>query len=292
MSFGYAVGDVIAVLGLFERIAIELRNYKDSPTHFQQLRVELDLVHSTLKHVLLLEPECPEDRQTIERIRAIVIHCSQHANAIADHASNILTIASRTQSTVDALTVDVAIQGDAHSKQAKALNQNLAAIETNMLDLTRKTGKASAMVRRQAAFVSRHAKTLFRFMQDMKELFTMLAQCSKEMLESIARNTRMLLNISGQLKHIVRAIEAIPLHLTLDIVRLDDAHGESWALPLQARGTWQSFHNLLQLVVYANGRHGVNHIMRNQFAITSAKTGLPIGRSAWTQVVRLGLHIE
>jgi hypothetical protein len=49
----------------------------------------------------------------------------------------------------------------------------------------------------------------------------------------------MLLDITGQLKHIIRAIEAIPLHLTLDIVRLDDAHGESWALPLQACTTWE-----------------------------------------------------
>jgi hypothetical protein len=40
------------------------------------------------------------------------------------------------------------------------------------------------------------------------------------------------------LKRIMRAIEAIPLHLTLDIVRLDDAHGESWPLPLQACRTW------------------------------------------------------
>lgn len=48
----------------------------------------------------------------------------------------------------------------------------------------------------------------------------------------------MLLDITGQLKRIMRAIEAIPLHLTLDIVRLDDAHGESWALPLQACRTW------------------------------------------------------
>ncbi|KAI1073290.1 hypothetical protein LB507_010811 [Fusarium sp. FIESC RH6] len=76
MSFGYAVGDVIAVLGLFERIAIELRNYKDAPMHFQQLRAELDLVHSTLKHVLSLEPDCKEEHQTLEQIRAIVLHCS------------------------------------------------------------------------------------------------------------------------------------------------------------------------------------------------------------------------
>ncbi|KAK6721381.1 hypothetical protein SNK04_000279 [Fusarium graminearum] len=84
MSFGYAVGDVIAVLGLFERIAIELRNYKDAPVHFQQLRAELDLVHSTLKHVLSLESDCKEELQTLEQIRAIVIHCSQPLQAMVN----------------------------------------------------------------------------------------------------------------------------------------------------------------------------------------------------------------
>lgn len=49
----------------------------------------------------------------------------------------------------------------------------------------------------------------------------------------------MLLDIRGQVKRMIRAIEAIPLHLTLDIVRLDDVHGESWALPLQACRTWE-----------------------------------------------------
>ena len=36
------------------------------------------------------------------------------------------------------------------------------------------------------------------------------------------------------MKRMVKAVEAIPLHLTLAIVRLDDALGESWALPYQA----------------------------------------------------------
>jgi hypothetical protein len=42
----------------------------------------------------------------------------------------------------------------------------------------------------------------------------------------------------GNIKRILRAIEAIPLHLNLDIVRFDDALGESWALPFQACSQW------------------------------------------------------
>jgi len=45
---------------------------------------------------------------------------------------------------------------------------------------------------------------------------------------------QMLLGIHTVLKRLLRAVEAIPLHLTLGIVRLDDAIGESWALPYQA----------------------------------------------------------
>ena len=43
------------------------------------------------------------------------------------------------------------------------------------------------------------------------------------------------------MKRLVRAVEAIPLHLTLPIVRLDDALGESWALPHQACQTFGVF---------------------------------------------------
>ncbi|KLO83773.1 uncharacterized protein LW93_557 [Fusarium fujikuroi] len=84
MSFGYGVGDVIAVLGLFERIAIELRNYKDAPLQFQQLRAELDLLRGTLKRVLYLKPEGDAERETLEQIRAIAIYCVQPLQSMAD----------------------------------------------------------------------------------------------------------------------------------------------------------------------------------------------------------------
>ncbi|KAH7232355.1 uncharacterized protein BKA55DRAFT_598324 [Fusarium redolens] len=334
MSFGYAVGDVVAVLGLFERIAIELRNYKDAPAHFQ-LRAELNLVRNTLKHVLNLDPECVEELQTLEKIRAIVVHCSQplqamadkmrskdsslghfkttrslsaigirlhwsmiaksdvdslrqtvmsqmsainillsvqqllHANVIARHASNILSITSRTQSAVDTLAADAKVSAEIHSKQSKSIDKHLTGIETSMLHLTRQAEKASATARRHTAFLTRYAKALFRLMQDVKELFIL----------------RMLLDISGQLKRIIRAIEAIPLYPTLDIVRLGDALGESWALPLQACRTWE-------FVVYANERPGVNNIVRNLFALTHAKTGMQVNENNWAGLIKAGFHVE
>ncbi|KAI3577714.1 hypothetical protein IWW34DRAFT_820453 [Fusarium oxysporum f. sp. albedinis] len=380
MSFGYAVGDVIAILGLFERIAIELRNYKDAPMHFQRLCAELDLVRSTLKHVLILEPESPAERQTLEKVRAIIMHCRQplqsmaekmrakesslghfkttrslssigtrlhwsmiaqgdveelrktimsqmaainillsvqqmnriehialqsrnigtsqslmvekHANAIAGHASNILTITSRTQSAIDALAVDAGTNAEVQSKQANMINKNLNAIEKTMLGLTQGTENTTAMVRRQAAFLSRHVKILFRLMKNLKELFKLLTRCSKEMLQAISRNTYMLLDITAQLKHIIRAIEAIPLHLTLDIVRLDDAHGESWALPLQACTTWESFNDMLQFVVYANNRPGADYITHNLFDVSNAKTGKHVDQNTWEMSVKPGFHVE
>jgi uncharacterized protein with beta-barrel porin domain len=112
---------------------------------------------------LSLQSRCTGDHQYL------VIE--KHANAIAGHASSILNIASKTQSAVDTLTVNAAIQAEIHSKQTKAINQSLAGIEENMLHLTRKTDKASAMVRRHAGFVTRHAKTLFCLMKNVKELF-------------------------------------------------------------------------------------------------------------------------
>lgn len=84
MSFGFAIGDFIAVLGLFERIAIELRNYRDAPARFQNLIVELDLLRSTLTHVLQAQTDDQNDKLIVERIRAIVTHCHQPLLAFVD----------------------------------------------------------------------------------------------------------------------------------------------------------------------------------------------------------------
>jgi hypothetical protein len=74
MSFGYAVGDVIAVLNLLERIAIEIRNYRDAPHHFQELQAQLDIHKTTIQTVLSIEPRCVEDFAAIQRMRAIALH--------------------------------------------------------------------------------------------------------------------------------------------------------------------------------------------------------------------------
>lgn len=74
MSFGYAVGDVVAVLGLLERIAIEMRNYRDAPHHFQELQAQLDIHKTTIRTVLSIEPRCVEDFAVIQRMRAIALH--------------------------------------------------------------------------------------------------------------------------------------------------------------------------------------------------------------------------
>lgn len=78
-----SAGEIIAVLGLFERVALELRNYKGAPAHFQQLSVELDLLRSTLRHVLQLQPDEDDERQLLEKVRAIVMHCLGPVQAMA-----------------------------------------------------------------------------------------------------------------------------------------------------------------------------------------------------------------
>ncbi len=84
MSFGYAVGDVIAILNLLERVAVEVRNYRDAPQHFQQLGAELYLVQRTLQRLLKIEPTGEDDVQQIEQIRAIAIHCHQPLQAFVN----------------------------------------------------------------------------------------------------------------------------------------------------------------------------------------------------------------
>jgi hypothetical protein len=81
MSFGYAVGDICAVLNLIERVAHEVRNYRNAPAHFQQLRLELDLMQSTLQQILHMEPSDDVEHANLQRIRVIAMHCLQPLQA-------------------------------------------------------------------------------------------------------------------------------------------------------------------------------------------------------------------
>jgi hypothetical protein len=62
--------------------------------------------------------------------------------------------------------------------------------------------------------------------------------CLSRMIGLLTFHSQILLNLQEQMRRIVRAIDAIPLHLTLDIIRLDDALGETWGLPFQACTQW------------------------------------------------------
>ena len=76
-----SIGDVIAILGLFERVAVEIGNYRDAPRHFQQLAAELKLLQTVLHRLLQVEPNDEEEMKQLECIRAIAIHCSQPLQA-------------------------------------------------------------------------------------------------------------------------------------------------------------------------------------------------------------------
>ncbi|KAK3295832.1 uncharacterized protein B0H64DRAFT_156060 [Chaetomium fimeti] len=79
-----SAGEIIAILGLFERVVIELRNYHDAPAHFQNLRAELDLLRSALRHALQLRADSDEERQMLDKVAAIAMHCLQPLQAMAD----------------------------------------------------------------------------------------------------------------------------------------------------------------------------------------------------------------
>jgi hypothetical protein len=87
MSFGFSVGDFIAFIGLVERVANEIREYKNAPQHFQCLAFELRALHSTLQTLLSQEPVDSYDAGHLERIRAMALHCQQPIQAFRDKMS-------------------------------------------------------------------------------------------------------------------------------------------------------------------------------------------------------------
>ncbi|KAK7584653.1 hypothetical protein V3481_010982 [Fusarium oxysporum f. sp. vasinfectum] len=112
----------------------------------------------------------------------------KHAIAMAGHASDILNIAPKTQTAIGALEVSTGMQAKTYSEHTNEIYESLKAMERNMRHMTLKSERGTAVVHHQANFITRHAKTLFHLMQDIKRLFFFLARCSKEMLEATSKN--------------------------------------------------------------------------------------------------------
>ncbi|KAK4157975.1 hypothetical protein C8A00DRAFT_29046 [Chaetomidium leptoderma] len=374
-----SAGEIIAILGLFERVAVELRNYKDAPAHFQHLRVELDLLRSTLRHALQLRPESDDERQVLDKVGAIAMHCLQPLQALADKmrtkdgslghfrtTRNLVNIGTRVhwsliaRKDVDELRKTIlaemvainmllsaqqltqikrlssAVKGmesaqsalvEKHSNalmqqtssifsivaampnviadfqtitvehaakqsvQGQALQRGLDAVMKHMEALSLTTKNTWTAAQHHTAAMGRMVKRLGALMNDIRALFIFLATCSQEMLAAIGRNTRLLLDIASQMKRVVHAIEAMPRSLGVDIIRLDDALGDTWGLPLQACGSWESFCDILRLVVFA-GRPGLGRVASGQFSITLASSGTRLDPDDWIYFVRSDMHIE
>lgn len=77
MSFGFAISDFVAVLNTVERLAGEVRNYRDAPMHFQELASELHLFKRALTRLLEVQPDGEGEREQLEHLRAMAMHCQR-----------------------------------------------------------------------------------------------------------------------------------------------------------------------------------------------------------------------
>lgn len=85
MSFGVGIGDVVAIIQTFERVAKEIRSYRDAPAQFQQLGAGLYLLQQALQRLLQVNPVYEAEWQEMELIRAIVIYCHRHVQAFVEN---------------------------------------------------------------------------------------------------------------------------------------------------------------------------------------------------------------
>ncbi|EXL73340.1 hypothetical protein FOPG_11391 [Fusarium oxysporum f. sp. conglutinans race 2 54008] len=66
MSFGYSIGDLIAIAGLIERIVVEVKSYKEAPHHFQRLAIELDFLSKVCHQAFHLIPSRVGEQARLE----------------------------------------------------------------------------------------------------------------------------------------------------------------------------------------------------------------------------------
>ncbi|KAF5549803.1 hypothetical protein FMEXI_4054 [Fusarium mexicanum] len=75
MSFGYSIGDLIAIAGLIERIVVKVKSYKEAPHHFQRLAIELDFLSKVCHQAFHLVSSRVDEQARLERVRAIALQC-------------------------------------------------------------------------------------------------------------------------------------------------------------------------------------------------------------------------
>ncbi|KAK4188868.1 hypothetical protein QBC35DRAFT_531289 [Podospora australis] len=335
-----SAGEIIAILGLFERVVMEQRNYKDAPAHFQQLTVELDSLSSTWRHASQLQPSNDDERRTLDKVGAIARHCLIPLQAMADNmrskegslgnfrttrslasigtrlhwsmisrkdidglrttilsemlAINML-LSTQQLAQIKRLSPDAEQAGNAQSalieKHSSALMRQTSSIFTvvaatpkAIADLQSLTVKQATERSRESQAIRTGLEAVTTLMEVLSVATSSLAACSKEMLKVIGRNTRLLLHFANQMKRVVQVMEAIPHHVDLDIVRLDDALGDTWGLPLQGCKSWQ-------YVVFA-GRPGLYRVATGQFAITHVASGLRLDQYNWEALIKRDVHIQ
>ncbi|KAI1387742.1 uncharacterized protein F4822DRAFT_444337 [Hypoxylon trugodes] len=201
---------------------------------------------------------------------------NDYSNALIGQTSLILGAVSSTPHEIDDLPSKIISQTQQQSQQASIQSQGMATVTSRLEDLSSNVSKISTEAKKQASIVTEISGGLLNLLELVREL----------------RLSRSLLDITNQMKRIIRAIEAIPLHLTVDIIRFDDALGVTWGLPFQACSTWESFESVLRNVVFANNREGVEYVKTNRYAILLPKERLRLDPWSWECRAKSGIHIE
>ncbi|MCJ1403904.1 hypothetical protein MMC11_007127 [Xylographa trunciseda] len=84
MSFGYGVGDLLAIANTIERIVVEIKAYRSAPSNFQRLAVELELLTKTCTQILQIEPTQADDKARMDNIRKSMCLCLGPLKAFAE----------------------------------------------------------------------------------------------------------------------------------------------------------------------------------------------------------------
>ncbi|KAL9087610.1 MAG: hypothetical protein Q9165_006534 [Trypethelium subeluteriae] len=369
MSFGFGVGDVLAVLSLLERVIIEIRHFKQAPLHFQQLQVELELLRNTLSQILKLQPENVVEFEFMGRIRAITLLCHRALEVFIDKmiskshslgcfrtantlssmgarlhwsmvarkdvselrdviismntsilmllgmlqitrmktiaienqgfrdelSQNLTTITQAIQATPEAIAdlSDVTkVAARNHYQYLQNIGRDTESIRVKAETTDRRVERTANSVSKLSQSVAHTSVSLLSAIMTLRNLIKILLKRSQNVLDAVTRNARLILDIHAQMTDMMRLVSAISPQITPPIIQLDDACGQTWALPLQACSDWASFTNVLRAVVYPPGKPGYTSIALERFVISHADSGRIIQRNAWMYVVKDRLHIE
>ncbi|KAK0733204.1 hypothetical protein B0T26DRAFT_669632 [Lasiosphaeria miniovina] len=247
----------------------------------QSKMLAINILQGTLQ-LNQIQRMAPELRNASESHSNSLSSVARQVDLLRDVTTHAATVAPSAVADLKRFVVETSA---ATAEQFTRMEDNFSGVQANLQSVTSSLDQVIALSRGLTTGLRAGLTRLF-------SLVLVLVDSSANVLRVVTQNTSTLLDIQNNIQRLTQAVNRVPLQLSIQFIRFDDALGESWALPFQLCEQWETFKEMLRVIVFRNDRPGFQGVLANRFTLRVAGSHSNIFRHRWERVIKPGLHIE